>query len=146
MDNVIIRRHYDSDWCKKKTSAAALNLQAVIRGSGSCARALLAYIVYDSRGTLSNYPVASVEHNQPKPLCCGYTPDVPSPFVHNWAFAAHVLLPLPFTFGQSGLRALGCERFAQYGYASCRPCTQLQYNFKVLAMVSRARDTNRYTC
>ena len=31
------------------------------------------------------------EQNQllPKPLCLGYLPDVPAPFVHNWAFAAH---------------------------------------------------------
>ena len=25
----------------------------------------------------------------PKPSCLGYLPDVPAPFVHNWAFAAH---------------------------------------------------------
>ena len=31
----------------------------------------------------SNDSVASVEHNQPKPFCCGYMPDVPSLFVHT---------------------------------------------------------------
>ena len=66
----------------------------------------------------SNDSVANVNHNQPKPLCCGYMPDVPSPFVHNWAFAAHGLQPLPFTFEELGLRALVCEHFAQYAYAS----------------------------
>ena len=43
---------------------------------------------------LARNPVHSVaEQNQrlpkAKPFCRGYMPDVPSPFVQNWAFAAH---------------------------------------------------------
>ncbi|KAL5506598.1 hypothetical protein EMCRGX_G008280 [Ephydatia muelleri] len=76
--------------------------------------------------------VAEPNHRLPKPFCRGYLPDLPSPFVQNWTFAAHGLQQqqLPFTFEQSGLRALDCERFAPYGYASCDPCTRLKYNIK----------------
>ena len=58
----------------------------------------------------SNDSVASVEHNHPKPFSCGYTPDIPSLFIHNWAFAAHGgLQPLTFMIEQSKLRVLDYE-------------------------------------
>ena len=42
----------------------------------------------------SNDSVASVEHNQSKPFCCGYTPDVPSPTtgsVRQYVWSYHYL-------------------------------------------------------
>eukprot|EP00731_Ephydatia_muelleri_P004802 Em0002g978a len=108
-----------------------------------CTSATNAVACNESVAVACEESVAEPNHRLPKPFCGGYLPDLSSPFVQNWAFAAHGLQQqqLPFTFEQSGLRALDCERFAPYGYASCDPCTRLKYNIKVLVMVSRARET-----
>eukprot|EP00731_Ephydatia_muelleri_P018490 Em0011g530a len=94
-----------------------------------CTSATNAVACNESVAIACEESVAEPNHRLPKPFCRGYLPDLPSPFVQNWAFAAHGL-QLPFTFEQSGLRALDCERFAPYGYASCDPCTRLKYNIK----------------
>ena len=146
---VNVQRHYESDSCQRKT--AEMNLQkkqqsqppAEKRQRLLCTSATNAVACNESVAVACEESVAEPNHRFPKPFCRGYLPDLPSPFVQNWAFAAHGLQQqqLPFTFEQSGLRALDCERFAPYGYASCDPCTRLKYNIKVLAMFSRARET-----
>ena len=79
--------------------------------------------------------VAEPNQRLPKPFCRG--------IFARCAFAlcpklgicspriAAAAASLAFTFEQSGLRALDCERFAPYGYASCGPCTRLKYNIKL---------------
>ena len=75
-----VRRHYDSNSCKTKTAAAAKNLQALQPPEKR--QRLLVHERYDycfsKERSTCNDSVASVEHNQPKPFCCGYMPDVPS--------------------------------------------------------------------
>ena len=119
IDNV--RRHYDSDSCKRKTAAAAVNLQVLQppdkRQRLLCTSATSASPEEPStcnESFASDDSIASAEHNTFKLLCCGHIPDVPSPFVHNWTFASHGLQQLPFTFEQSGLRALDYESFAPW--------------------------------
>ena len=146
---VNVQRHYESDSCQRKT--AEMNLQKMQQSQPPaekrqrllCTSATNAVACNESVAVACEESVAERNHRLPKPFCRGYLPDLPSPFVQNWAFAAHGLQQqqLPFTFELSGLRALDCERFAPYGYASCDPCTRLKYNIKVLAMVSRARET-----
>ena len=136
---VNVQRHYESDSCKRKT--AEMDLQQSQPPAEKRQRLLCTSAANAEEPVACNESVAVAceesvaEPNQrlPKPFCRGYLPDVSSPFFQNWAFAAHGLQQqqLPFTFEQSGLRALDCERFAPYGYASCGPCTRLKYNIKL---------------
>ena len=136
---VNVQLHYESDSCKRKT--AEMDLQQSQPPAEKRQRLLCTSAANAEEPVACNESVAVAceesvaEPNQrlPKPFCRGYLPDVPLPFVQNWAFAAHGLQQqqLPFTFEQSGLRALDCERFAPYGYAACGPCTRLKYNIKL---------------
>ena len=103
---VNVQRHYDAkgNLPQRLTSIKCRNRSPLqIKGSDSCARAQQVWLVVQLQG----YPLAIALHesiaiacvpsvsdqNQllPKPLCLGYLPDVPAPFVHNWAFAAQNL-------------------------------------------------------
>ena len=113
---VNVQRHYESDSCKRKT--AEMNLQKMQQSQPPAEkrqRLLCTSAANAEEPVACNEPVAVaceesahsvVEQNQrlPKPFCRGYLPDVPSPFVQNWAFAAHRLQQqqqqqLPFTVG-----------------------------------------------
>ena len=79
----------DSDSCNRKTAcaAAAISLHASQppdkRQRLLCTSATTTASPEEpstcNESFASNDAVASVEHNQSKPFCCGYTPDVPSP-------------------------------------------------------------------
>ena len=98
---VNVQRHYESDLCKRNlpqrlTSIKCRNRSPLqIKGSDSCARAQQVRLVVRPTGipvgvalheSIAIACVPSVsDPNQllPKPLCLGYLPDVPAPFVHN---------------------------------------------------------------
>ena len=104
---VNVQRHYESDLCKRKYIAAVNQhqMQESEPTADKRQRLLCTSAASAACSTTTGIPVGVALHesiaiacvpsvsdqNQllPKPLCLGYLPDVPAPFVHNWAFVAH---------------------------------------------------------
>ena len=104
---VNVQWHYESDLCKRKFTAAVNQhqMQKSEPPADKRQRLLCMSAASAACSTTTGIPVGVALHesiaiacvpsvsdqNQllPKPFCLGYLPDVPAPFVHNWAFAAH---------------------------------------------------------
>ena len=98
---VNVQRHYESDLCKRKFTAAVNQhqMQESEPPADKRQRLLCTSAASAACSTTTGIPVGVALHesiaiacvpsvsdqNQlfPKPLCLGYLPDVPAPFVHN---------------------------------------------------------------
>ena len=99
-----VQRHYESDLCKRKFTAA-VNQHQMQESEPPADKRHRLPILYTGAAsaacnTTTGIPVGVALHesiaiacvprvsdqNQllPKPLCLGYLPDVPAPLVHNW--------------------------------------------------------------
>ena len=106
---VNVQRHYESDLCKRKFTAAVNQRQmqeseppadkrqrllCTSAASAACSTTTgipvrVGVALHESIAIACVPSVSDQNKLLPKPLCLGYLPDVPAPFVHNWAYAAH---------------------------------------------------------